>query len=52
MNIWAVDKAAPQGLAVVAAGCTIVASGAGRVATCFARLARNAAAKSLVRGGR
>ena len=47
MNIWAVDKAAPQGLAVVAAGSIIAASGAKKVSGYFARLAESAAAKSL-----
>lgn len=47
MNIWTVDKAAPQGLAVVAAGSVIAASGAKKISSYFARLAESAAAKSL-----
>jgi hypothetical protein len=48
-NIYLVDEAGPQALALVAAGCMIAASGAGRISTYFTRLAENAAAKSLDR---
>jgi hypothetical protein len=47
MNVWAVDHAAPRGLAVVAAGSVVVASGAAKVTGFFTRLAEKAAAKSL-----
>lgn len=45
-NIYLVDKATPQGLALIAAGSIIAASGARRVSDYFARLAESAAAKS------
>jgi hypothetical protein len=44
MNIWAVDEAAPQVLAVVAAGSIIAATGARKVSDYFAGLAERAAA--------
>lgn len=45
-HIYAVDKATPQGLALIAAGSIVAASGARRVSDYFARLAETAAAKS------
>ena len=46
-NIYLVDKAIPDTLAVVAAGSVAVASGAANVTGFFTRLAEKAAAKSL-----
>ena len=47
MNLWVVDKAAPQALAVVAAGSVQVATRAAKVTGFFTRVAEKAAAKSL-----
>ena len=46
-NIYVADRAIPDTLAVVAAGSVVVASGIAKVSGYFARLAENAAAKSL-----
>jgi hypothetical protein len=45
-NLYVVDKATPEVLAVVAASSIIAASGARKVSDYFARLAENAASKS------
>jgi hypothetical protein len=45
-NLYVVDKATPEVLAVVAAGSIIAASGAKKVSDYFARLAESLAAKS------
>ena len=47
MNLWVVDKAAPQALAVVAAGSVQVATRSATVTGFFTRVAEKAAAKSL-----
>jgi hypothetical protein len=48
-NLYLADKATPQVLAVLAAGCLVAASSAGKVNGYFTRLAQHAAAKSLDR---
>jgi hypothetical protein len=51
-NLFLVDRATPEVLAVVAAGCLVAASGAGRLSTYLSRLAENVATKSLARNVR